>query len=137
MPKVYNRDGQCDPIQVSKPYGEWTRRNKDKRKPMCGPKGLDKVAGDGRFGFPSRRPVDPRITAIQLESGEYHRAARKTACRPRKRVNRLVTVAACTMAVRMTDPEVQKSVAKNAKRRHRNEKRANQRTKRREANIDG
>jgi hypothetical protein len=124
MAKVYNRDGQCDPIRPSREYGEWTIYNKERIKPMSGPKGLDEVAGNGKFGFLSRRaPKGVRMITIQLPDGPLDKPKRKTVCRPRKNPCKLASRVEINRSIQEF-PEKIKAQKKEEKRRMRNAKRA-------------
>lgn len=65
---------------------EWTRRVKGGKR-FSSNGDLDRVAGNGQYGFTTKRPF---VNITKGLDGQYVKS-RKTACRPRKNICRLAT----------------------------------------------
>jgi len=78
---------------------EWTRRVKGGRR-FSSNGDLDKVAGDGRYGFTTKRPF---VNITKGLDGQNIKS-RKTACRPRKNVCKLATNESIRIGTINSDP---------------------------------
>lgn len=80
-------------IRKQYPDGAWTVKVPGKRLKSV-QSDLDKLAGDGRFGFQSRPESEGVASVESVADGKtLFRSARKSICHPRKSTRRLITKA--------------------------------------------
>lgn len=91
MPKIYNRlenpDKQFALLHgVRREYCEWVKGGKRYKQDS-----LTEIAGNGRFGFQTRRQKREVASMTVTVDKTGLKKSRKTVCRPRKEVSKLAT----------------------------------------------